>query len=187
MTNSNSFEKLEKRRTVVEELDHKIILRNSDQLRNYWVQLIIFSSAIIVGILPLLDNVNPILSISLAKIGLLVITLVCILIIVYFPYILTREKHLLHEQKALHEKFFSTRLEMLSQACKENWDDSKISLNFEKLEEVLSSQETDLLYEKLVAGRFTRVRNLIDFNFSLIASGGTGIGALLIILSFICY
>ena len=82
--------------------------------------MIILSSAIAIGILPIMAGPSTIIrSLVLAKLGLLIIMIVCVWVVFYFLNVLFREKVLLFEQAQFHKNTFSEQLKLLEQVKKE--------------------------------------------------------------------
>jgi len=101
------YKEIDEREEIVEKYDFDIQMKNREQFRSFWLHMIILSSAIVIGVLPLLkSNSDIIQSQIICLFGLLFILLVCIFIVIYMPYVLQREKSLLVEQSQLHQEIF---------------------------------------------------------------------------------
>lgn len=177
---------LEDRRSTVEKIDHESILRNSDHFRSYWLQIVILSSAIVIGLVPVIDNPVLVQSPSLAKIGLLVILLVCVSIVLYFQNFLTREKIILYDQQKLHEDNFAKQSSLLKKAKNENWVDKKIEVEFEVSKRRFFEEETNLLFNHLVSNKGAKHISFFDKYFNVFMPYLFATGVFFIVLSFIC-
>src|SRR3989338_5362478 len=131
--NERLFEELEDRRTTVEKMDFDIQAKNREYFRSFWLNMIILSSAIVVGILPVMDGPSTLIkSLILAKLGLLLIILICVSIICYFQNMLSRERDLLFEQIQFHKKTFSEQLTLLKQAKSGGKNEKEMEHLFDK-------------------------------------------------------
>jgi len=180
------FDELEKRRAFVEKMDFDIRERNRDHFRTFWLNMVILSSAIVVGVLPIISgSSSPIQSPVLAKIGLLIIVVISVIIVIYFAGILTREKHLLFEQAQFHEYIFSKQWRLLDEAIKKGKTTDEITTIFDKSKRISNTIEDEIVAKHLIGGNFIRFRLFIDKHFNHIISYGFVIGVLLVILSFL--
>lgn len=181
---NNFFNELEIRRSGVEKIDLEMRNRNLDHYRSFWLQMMIFSSAVVVGVLPLISESESIIrSPILAKLGLLVIIILCTFIILYFQGVLIREKVLLFEQSEFHKNIFSKQHRILEQSRDKT--DEVIKKLFETSKNEAFVKEQDILAKHLIGGKFYRIRLFIDKYFTRFVSFGFTAGILLIIFSFI--
>ena len=114
------LQEIEERRQYVEKEDREYRIHNLENFRSYWLNLVILSSAIAVGIIPLLnDQPSIIISVLLAQIGLLVIVIVCVLLVLYLQNVLARERDLLADQRNFHEYTFGMQNDVIKSAKQE--------------------------------------------------------------------
>lgn len=186
--NRKFFEELEGRRTAVEKFDFDIQTKNRDYFRSFWLHMIILSSAIVIGILPIMnDSTSLIKSLILAKFGLLIIVLVCVLIVFYLQSVLSREKALLFDQVEFHKNTFLGQLRLLEQSEKDGKDEKEITSIFHHSKKEAFIQEQQIIAKHLIEGNFVKMRLFIDKYFKYFISYGFALGVLLVILSFILY
>jgi hypothetical protein len=182
----NFFEELEIRRSNVERIDLEMRNRNLDHYRNFWLQMIILSSAIVIGVLPILDSSNSIIkSIILAKLGLLIIVVLCVLVVFYFQSVLSREKSLLFDQVEFHRHTFLSQSRLLQETLKTGRDEKEVESIFENSKRESFIMEQEILAKHLIDGKFVKSRLFIDKHFGNFISYGFSLGILLVILSFI--
>lgn len=181
----NFFQELEGRKNTVEKFDFDSGERKREHQRNFWLQMVILSSAIVIGILPLLGEKSSLVKYPvLAELGLLLIITICILIVFYFQDVLSREKLLLFDLKEFHDSLFLRQKGLLTQAKKEGKSASEIKEIFEKSKQDAYRGEQEILYQHLV-GKFYHLRLFIDRFFNRIISLGFLLGVLFVILSFV--
>ena len=179
------FKELENRRSTVEKFDFDIQTKNRDYFRNLWLYMIILSSAIAIGILPIMAGPSTIIrSLVLAKLGLIIIMIVCVWVVFYFLNVLFREKVLLFEQAQFHKNTFSEQLKLLEQVKKEGKNEKEIEIIFYKSKSNAYIQEQKIIARHLIGGKFVKVRLFIDKYFNQSISYGFALGILLVILSF---
>ena len=182
----NFCEELENRRAVVEKLDFDIQSENRDHFRSFWLHMIILSSAIVIGILPIMNGSTLLIkSMTLAKLGLLIIILVCVLVIFYFQNMLSMEKSLLFDQVEFHKETFSKQLRLLEQAEKDGRSEKEIGFIFDKSKNEAFIKEQQIVAKHLIGGKFAYTRLFIDKYFNYFVSYGFAFGVLLVILSFV--
>lgn len=180
------FEELEDRRTAVEKLDFDIQAKNRDYFRSFWLQMIILSSAIVVGILPIMGQSTTLIrSLILAKLGLLLIILVCVSIIFYFQNMLSKERNLLFEQIQFHKETFAKQLRFLDRAKREGKSEKEMESIFNESKSNVYIQEQQIIARHLVVGKFVKIRLFLDKYFNNLISCGFVSGVLLVVLSFI--
>lgn len=182
----NIFVELEDRRSVVEKFDFDMQDKNRDHFRSFWLHMVILSSAIVIGVLPILNAESDLItSPILAKLGLLIIVLVGVSVIFYFQNVLSREKLLLFEQIQFHEASFFKQQNLLAQAVKDRKSEMEISQIFEGSKDAALIKEEEIIAKHLIGGKFLCIRLFIDEYFSHFISLGFGLGVLFVILSFI--
>ncbi|GEM_PF-2715360 len=182
------FKELGERRRYVEKSDIDLRWRNIDHFRAYWLHMVILSSAIVLGVLPLIsENSSLVKSFTLAKLGLLLIILVCVLIVLYFQNVLSRERSLLFDQKEFHEATFSMQQNILNTAKRDGKDEAYLKEIFERTKSAAYFQEQEIVKRHVIGGKFTKTRLLINKYFNPLISYGFAVGVLLVVLSFIWF
>jgi hypothetical protein len=181
----NKFLKeLEDRAHNVNQWDVEIQNRNKESFKSLWMNMIIFSSAFLVGFLPLLEsNSNIIKNILLAKIGLFIIILIIITNLLYYEKVLRREQALLFEVVQSHDKTFSLQFRIIKSAIEKNKREDEIEEIFEKSKGNGSNEEREIRIKHLVGGKFFKLRIFIDKYFSRFMCYGFILGLIFIILS----
>ena len=180
------LKELEDRRSTVEKLDFEIQLKNIDHFRSFWLHMIILSSAIVIGVLPIMNGSSILIkSLILAKFGLLIIVLVCVLATLYFQNVLHREKLLILDQNFFHKNTFSNQENILINLEKVKKSEAEIKQIFDKSKTDSLSQEIQIIKKHLTGGGFPRIRLFVDKYFNKFISFGFALGVFLVILSFI--
>lgn len=181
---SRFIDELRKRQIHVEKIDSDLISVNNSEYRSYWLNMTILSGAILIGVIPLLGNNQSVVkSIILAKMGVVVLIIVCTSIVIYFQGVLSRGKKMLIEQQTHHNETFAKQASLLEKLGKEGKSEQEMESYFEKSKAESYSQEVDIMYENLLGGRFSRVRTFIDGHFNRYISFGFSVGVILITLS----
>jgi hypothetical protein len=178
---------IETRRQFVEQQDAEMHTKNIGHFRAYWLNMVILSSAIAVGVLPILDSESShlIKSPTLTKLGLLLITIVCLAIIIYFQKVLTREKSLLSEQTEFHKYTFFMQSDILNKAIKDGKDESYLKELLGRTKVASFRAEQNIIAKYVVGKRFIKMRSFINKYFNQFVSYGFSLGVILVILSFI--
>lgn len=180
------IEELEDRRQFVERQDAEARTKNLEQFRNYWLHMTILSSAIVVGVLPLMGEESSLIkSLPLAKTGLALIVFVCAAAIIYLQNVLSREKSLLHDQKEFHENTFSMQGRMIEKARKDGKNEDFIKDIFERSKSAAYFEEQDIVAHHILGKGFVRIRLFINKYFNPFISYGFATGVLLVVLSFV--
>ena len=180
------FEELKQRRQKVEFLDQELRTKNREKFLQYLLHMTILSSAIVVGVLPLINDASTaIKSVLFAKIGLALIVSVCVIALLYLHNILNRERILLSDQQSFHDYTFSSQYQILSEAKTKGANDDELYATFEKTKSQSSIAEQELVLSHLVGGRFSWLRQVRDSYINTFITYGFATGVILIILSFI--
>lgn len=178
------IEELKNRKEAVERFDLEIQIRNKESSRNLWMNIIILSSAIIIGILPLLnENSNLIKSLVLAKLGLLLIIIIVVIGIIYYENVLIREKLMLSDLSQFHQETFAYQEYVINSSIKEKKDLEEIQNIFNITKKESFSKELKIREKHLVGGKFFRLRSLSDKYFSRFLCYGFAIALIIIIFS----
>lgn len=113
------YNEVRKNQKEVSALYLDVRLKNIEQTRSFWLNLIILSSAIIVGIFPFLVKDSSYLeNLGMAIIGIILLVFVDLAGIFYINTILTRESKHLDEQNKFHIDHMNEEIEMLLEAIK---------------------------------------------------------------------
>lgn len=180
------IEELKNRRESLERLDLETQNRNKDYSRNLWMNIIILSSAIIIGVLPLIsENSNLIKSLLLAKLGLLLIIIIIIFGIIYYEKVLIREKLMLFDLSQFHDHTFARQECIINLAIKENKSTEEIKDIFSKTKRESYDNELKIVEKHLLGGNFFKLRLFMDKYFSRFLCYGFVIGLILIIFSLV--
>ena len=175
---------INERRHIVEAQDQDIQKRNRDYFRNFWMNIIILSSGIIIGVLPLLDgNSDLVQSLLLAKLGLLTIVFITMIGIVYFENVLRREKLLLFDQQQFHNMIFSEQESMIRSALNQGRKPKEVLDIFNLTKSRAFEIEQAIIKRHLLGGAFSTARLFLDQYFSRFLTYGFILGILLIIAS----
>ncbi|OGG94449.1 hypothetical protein A3G63_00245 [Candidatus Kaiserbacteria bacterium RIFCSPLOWO2_12_FULL_52_8] len=176
------FSELENRQHEVEKRDLESRSRNLEQFRTYWLHITILSSAIVLGVLPLIsENSTLIRSATLAKLGLGIIIFVCVAAILYLQNVLARERDLLAERRVFHEEVFAKQRGALEAAQRDGQDSEFLKGLFERTKTLSHSTETGILMKHLL-GRRTL---FLDKYFTPLTAYTFAFGVLLVVFSFI--
>lgn len=115
------YDKVRENQKEVSKLYLDVRLKNIEQTRSFWLNLIVLSSAIIVAVFPLLIKDNFYLeNLKIAVTGIILLVLVDLVGIFYINTILIRENKHLDEQNKFHMEHMNKGMEKLLKAMKEN-------------------------------------------------------------------
>lgn len=157
-------------------------VKNIEHLRSFWFNLIVLSSAIIVGVFPILiNNSNYLENPSIAIVGLVVLVIMDILGCFYLNVLLTRENRNLAELNDFHTKKFAEDKSIINKITEDKKDfqeGSSIYLDFLKNSE---KEEAELVVKQKIRG----ANRWFEKNLSDILTILLIVGILFIILSFI--
>lgn len=180
------IEELKNRRETIEMLDLDLQNKNKDHFRGLWMNIMILSSAIIIGVLPLInENSNIIKSLLLAKLGLLLIILIIIFGIIYYANVLNRERSMLFDLSQFHEKIFFKQENLINLAVEQKKSIGEVLDIFGRTKIDSFNEEQKIREKHLVGGKFFKLRLFVDKYFSVFLCYGFVLGLILIIFSFI--
>jgi len=180
------LKELEDRKTFVEKTDFDMLAKSRDHFRDFWLHMVILSSAIVIGILPLINQESTLIkSLTLAKLGLLLIILVCVLIILYYQNALSKTRSVLVEQSRFHDKTFSEQFAILNHAAEKGLDENEVEKIFNDSKNCSYIQEEKIVAKYILSKRFIKFRILIDKYFNCVISYIFVLGILLVIFSFV--
>ena len=177
---------IQEKKALVGKEDRDAVNKNKEYYRSLWLNLIVLSSAIIIGMLPVInDNKGLLKSVFLAKLGLLIIVLVIILGMLYYNSTLAREQSMLFELWQLHEKIFTNQLLSINSSNNESKTEAEINELFSKAKQNAFQEETKARAKHLVGGKLYKIRIKIDKHISNLLIYLFLIGSLILISSFI--
>lgn len=180
------IEEIELRRAAVEKIDFDVQSRNIEHFRSYWLHMILLSSAIVIGVLPIInEESNVIKSLTLAELGLLLIICMCVLLTLYFGNVLAREKSLAFDKRQFHGSVFSSQITLIKRSREAGKNEAEIQRIF--ADSKLSSfiEENSILQKHLLGGKFAKLRLFVDRYFNRIVSILFTLGIMFVIFSFI--
>lgn len=157
-------------------------LKNIELTRNFWLNILILSSAIIVAVFPIiLKDPTYFKHINLAICGIIFLVATDIIGIYYINFLLTKDNKSIDEHQKFRLKYFSKQKEILTEGKQsgvdyDNWSSdiySQFLLEFGGIEKNIRA--------KLKAGKLAQ---FLDRYFSTIFTVFITIGILLISLSF---
>lgn len=120
------YNKVRENQKEVSRLYLDVRLKNIEQTRSFWLNLIILSSAIIVAVFPFLIKDNFYLeNLKMAVIGIILLVLVDLVGIFYINIILIRENKHLDEQNKFHMDHMNEEIKMLLEAMEQKRDYKK--------------------------------------------------------------
>jgi hypothetical protein len=160
---NKQYDKVNKNQKEVSMLYFDVRLKNIEQLRNFLLNLMILSSAIIVSVFPfLVKDVSYLKNLKLTIIGVVLLILVDLIGIFYINKILIRENKHLSEQNEFHINHMNEEIKMLLEVMgqKRNHEDWK--------EEYLNFLKNTVKEEKIMREKqeYKKIAKWFDRNFS---------------------
>lgn len=157
-------------------------IKNIEHLRNFWFNLIVLSSAVIVGVFPvLIKDPSYFENSSLAIFGLLLLVFMDIIGCFYLNVLLTRENRNLAELNNFHTKKFDEDKKLINKIIEEKKEFGEGSDIYLKFLKDTSEEENNLITKQEIKG----ASKWFDKNFSDILTTLLILGVLFIILSFV--
>lgn len=179
---SNLYDKADKEGRAALKMISEMRIKNLDHLRSYWFNLIIWSSAVMVAILPLLIKDSQYFNnAKLAVFGVVLLGITDIVGCFYINVLLTRENRHLAEKNNFYEKTFSKEKEIINKLVEEEKNiKNGIETHLDFLKKT-SKEEEEIILKQNTKG----ILLWWDRNFSDILTTIFIFGALFIIFSFI--
>jgi hypothetical protein len=181
------FNEISLREEKVTMFDSDIRNKNRDKFQTFLLHMTVLSSALAIGILPLINESSKlILAPELAKFGLLINLVVCTVTLLYAHNVLNREKQLINDQKEHHDFTFDWQRRVLSEAIKRNVTDSDLRVIFEQTKSASNELEQEILMKHLVGNVYRyKIKNFLDRAVSILSLYGFALGTGLVVISFI--